>query len=117
MEIDLASQLPFIEDSLDSTSPEACLRLLRKLGGEWSEVQCQDTQIEPLTDGITNTLIKVARPSPGLSKLEQDQQAVLIRVYGKGTDAIIDREKELRVHTLLASKGLASSPLARFANG
>jgi ethanolamine kinase len=29
---------------------------------------------------------------PGLSKTELDEDAILLRAYGKGTDVLIDRE-------------------------
>lgn len=69
------------------------------------------------TDGITNTLIKGVKRRAGLSELEVDRNAILMRAYGKGTDVLIDRERELRAHQLLANIGLAPPLLARFDNG
>ncbi len=40
-----------------------------------------------------------------------------MRAYGKGTDVLIDREREMRAHEQLASMGLAPPLLARFNNG
>jgi ethanolamine kinase len=40
-----------------------------------------------------------------------------VRAYGKGTDVLIDREREMKAHNLLASMGLAPPLLARFNNG
>lgn len=42
---------------------------------------------------------------------------ILIRAYGKGTDTIIDRDREFATHLHLYSKGLAPQLFARFANG
>jgi hypothetical protein len=37
-------------------------------------------------------LMKAVNNLPGLSKLEVDEDAILLRAYGKGTDVLIDRE-------------------------
>lgn len=49
------------------------------------------------TDGITNTLLKAVNNLPGLSKTEVDEDAILLRAYGKGTDVLIDRESKYYV--------------------
>ncbi|KAF5253580.1 hypothetical protein FANTH_1507 [Fusarium anthophilum] len=67
-------------------------------------------RISALTQGTTNGLFKVTVDA-------STADAVLIKVYGDGTDITIDREKELRVHKLLAERQLSSSPLVRFSNG
>jgi ethanolamine kinase len=40
----------------------------------------------------TTQLLKAVNNLPGLSKTEVDEDAVLLRAYGKGTDVLIDRE-------------------------
>lgn len=88
-------------------------------------------------------LLKAIKKRPGASQEEIDQEAVLLRAYGKGTDVLIDRESkshikvlvdlaqrlsvytsltsslagETRSHSLLASRGLAPPLLAKFKNG
>lgn len=42
---------------------------------------------------------------------------VLIRAYGNGTDALIDRDREFATHQHLHSRGLAPQLYARFGNG
>jgi ethanolamine kinase len=37
-------------------------------------------------------LMKAVNNLPGLSKSEIDEDAILLRAYGKGTDVLIDRE-------------------------
>ncbi|KAL9571758.1 hypothetical protein ACKAV7_004082 [Fusarium commune] len=64
-------------------------------------------RVSALTQGTTN----------GVTIDASTADAVLIKVYGDGTDITIDREKELRVHKLLAERQLSSSPLVRFSNG
>ena len=46
-----------------------------------------------------------------------DAEPVLIRVYGHGTNLIIDRHREFISHLILNSIGLAPPVFARFKNG
>lgn len=69
------------------------------------------------TDGITNTLSKATKRWPGRTESQNDDDAILMRAYGKGTDVLIDREREMKAHNLLASMDLAPPLLARFDNG
>lgn len=48
---------------------------------------------------------------------EIDNEAVLLRAYGQGTDRLIDRERETQNHELLMQYNLAPELLARFHNG
>jgi len=96
-------------------SQTSSLRLILALRPEWEH----NGKIEFIrfTDGITNTLLKVVNKRPGLSAEDLDNEAVLLRAYGKGTDLIIDRERETQNHELLMQYGLAPALLARFHNG
>jgi len=95
-------------------SQTSALRLILTLRPEW-----EDGKIEFIrfTDGITNTLLKVVNKKPGLSEEEIDNDAVLLRAYGQGTDLIIDRDRETQNHELLMQYNLAPALLARFHNG
>ncbi|KAF1837191.1 ethanolamine kinase-like protein [Decorospora gaudefroyi] len=100
----------------NADSKDSALNLILTLRPGWRETQ--DTiEFERFTDGITNTLLKAVNKRPGLSKTEVDDDAILLRAYGKGTDVLIDREKETRSHSLLARHNLAPSLYARFDNG
>ncbi|KIN01990.1 hypothetical protein OIDMADRAFT_161750 [Oidiodendron maius Zn] len=96
-------------------SQTSALRLILTLRPEWEH----EGKIEfvRFTDGITNTLLKVVNKRPGLSVEEVDNDAVLLRAYGQGTDLIIDRERETQNHELLMQYNLAPELLARFHNG
>lgn len=76
-----------------------------------------EIDIVRFTDGITNTLTKVTKKRPGKTESQIDDDALLMRAYGKGTDVLIDREREMKAHNLLASMDLAPPLLARFENG
>lgn len=97
-------------------SDASALRLIHSLFPEW---QLSEGPVEfvRFTDGITNTLLKAQKRRPGYSQEQIDREAVLLRAYGQGTDVLIDREREIRAHSLLASKGLAPTLFARFTNG
>jgi ethanolamine kinase len=97
-------------------SQTSALRLILTLRPEWEH---SDGKIEfvRFTDGITNTLLKVLKKRPGLTAEEIDNEAVLLRAYGQGTDLIIDRERETQNHELLMQYNLAPALLARFHNG
>lgn len=86
--------LPHIPEYYDySNSHNSALYLILTLRPDWRE--SKDTiEFVRFTDGITNTLLKAVNKLPGLSKAEVDEDAILLRAYGKGTDVLIDRESE-----------------------
>ncbi|KAH0542513.1 hypothetical protein FGG08_003109 [Glutinoglossum americanum] len=103
----------------------SALRLILAIFPSWEDPD-GEVEITRLTEGTTNTLFKVANKRPGLSKEQVDDEAVLLRVYGKGTDALVDREsrkkhrkltEELKFHSILSRHNLAPPLLARFENG
>lgn len=106
--------IPLTYNNEDSQS--SALRLTLTLLPEWEHT---DGKIEfvRFTDGITNTLLKAMNKRPGMSQEEIDSEAILLRAYGKGTDLIIDRERETQNHELLMKNNLAPTLLARFQNG
>ncbi|KAI1910548.1 hypothetical protein LOZ53_004368 [Ophidiomyces ophidiicola] len=109
--------LRYIPLSYNHTDSQAsALRLVLALNPAW-ERAAGKIEFVRFTDGITNTLLKIIRRAPGLTDEEIDNEAVLMRAYGNHTEVIIDREKEVRSHALLAARGLAPPLLARFRNG
>lgn len=106
--------IPLTYSPADSHS--SALRLILSLFPEWEHTS-GTIKFVRFTDGITNTLLKAINVRPGLSQEEIDAEAVLLRAYGKGTDLIIDRERETQNHELLMKFGLAPDLLARFNNG
>jgi ethanolamine kinase len=61
--------------------------------------------------------LKAIKKRPGYTEKQIDEEAVLLRAYGEGTEVIIDRERETKSHALLAEHRLAPALLARFNNG
>ncbi|KAF4979335.1 hypothetical protein FZEAL_4441 [Fusarium zealandicum] len=106
--------VPSVNQVFDtSDAPTSSLRLASFLFPR-HELGSGDLEAKALTQGTTNGLFKVSRRAAAES---DDEDAVLVKVYGDGTEITIDREKELRVHKLLSDNDLSSSPLVRFANG
>ncbi|KAI1492651.1 kinase-like domain-containing protein [Biscogniauxia mediterranea] len=113
----LLGQVRYIPLTYENKNSEHSARqLILALRPEWSS---PDSNIEfvRFTDGITNTLLKAVNKKEGLTADEIDQDAVLLRAYGHGTDVLIDRHRETQNHELLMRYGLAPELLARFKNG
>ncbi|EME48737.1 hypothetical protein DOTSEDRAFT_67687 [Dothistroma septosporum NZE10] len=109
--------LRHIPITFDNADPEqSALRLIEEFRPQWKTEEGQ-VKFVRFTDGITNVLMKATKRRPGWTDLQIEKEAILMRAYGKGTDVLIDRERELRAHNLLASRGLAPPLLARFDNG
>ncbi|KAJ3137889.1 Ethanolamine kinase 1 [Physocladia obscura] len=66
-----------------------------------------ESKLVPQTDGLTNKLVKCTHIA----------ETVLIRTYGKGTDAIIDRNQEMINFMALSRYNLCPKVYARFDNG
>ncbi|KAH0360905.1 kinase-like protein, partial [Aureobasidium melanogenum] len=97
-------------------SERSALRLIYTLCPDWEHDE-GPVELIPFTEGITNTLMKAVKKRPGYTQQDIDSDAILLRAYGKGTDVLIDRERETRSHSLLAGRGLAPPLFARFENG
>ncbi|KJR82636.1 ethanolamine kinase [Sporothrix schenckii 1099-18] len=109
--------VPFVPLRYDSHDPESsALKLVLTLSPSW-QLPGSSVEFIRFTDGITNTLLKAVNRKPGLSQDAIDQDALLLRAYGHGTDLIIDRQREAQNHELLMQYGLAPTLLARFENG
>ena len=103
--------------SYSHNEPEASARKLSyALFPEW-ETDEGEVEFIPLKEGITNTLIKALKKRPNYSEEDTDRESVLIRVYGDDTELLINREREVTCHSVLAQRGLAPPLLARFRNG
>ncbi|KAI9684749.1 MAG: hypothetical protein M1829_000124 [Trizodia sp. TS-e1964] len=101
---------------VQSDSEASALRLIYTLAPEW-EHSGTPVELIKFTDGITNTLLKAVQRRPGLTERQVDEEAILLRAYGEGTDVLIDRARETASHSLLSTYNLAPPLLARFQNG
>lgn len=109
--------IPIIPLSYSHRNPEASARdLCFAVFPSW-ESDAGAVELIPLKDGITNTLIKALIRRPSYDEDDTDREAVLLRVYGDDTELLINREREITCHSILARRGLAPPLLARFDNG
>ena len=106
--------LPMTFDNAEAD--KSALELAYAFDPSWKNEE-GEVEIVRFTDGITNTLSKATKKWPGRTESQNDDNALLMRAYGKGTDVLIDREREMKAHNMLASMGLAPPLLARFNNG
>ncbi|CAX40669.1 choline kinase, putative [Candida dubliniensis CD36] len=91
-------------------------QLLIKIFPAWDNVD--NISLNQLTGGITNMLLSCEYSGNETTKNKDgDSEPVLIRVYGHGTNLIIDRHREFISHLILNSIGLAPPVFARFKNG
>ncbi|KAI4247832.1 MAG: hypothetical protein LQ352_006086 [Teloschistes flavicans] len=107
-------RLPFSHNNADSQA--SALRLVLTLFPDWEDTD-GNVEFIRFKEGITNTLLKAVKNRQGYTQKDIDENAVLIRAYGKGTEILIDRERETHSHSLLSKHGLAPDLLARFQNG
>jgi len=76
--------------------------------------------LNQFTDGLTNKLYKVVgnvETTPKEGQQKRKEKAALVRIYGKKTEILIDRERETRNLICLAREGLVPPLYGRFNNG
>lgn len=76
----------------------------------WGGVEAAECETKRISGGITNELWKVSRRGGG-------SPTVAVRVFGAGTEVLLDREKELRVVEALDAESIGAGVLLTFANG
>ncbi|KAI0099003.1 kinase-like protein [Nemania sp. FL0031] len=101
---------------LHDDSEASALSLIEAIRPDWG-ISPYRINIEKLTGGVNNTLLKLSNLHNGRGQEHSDKEAVLLRAYGHGTGVLIDREREVQSHELLMRYGLAPELLARFRNG
>ncbi|CAM9562689.1 unnamed protein product, partial [Heterosigma akashiwo] len=78
--------LDFSVDLESNAKEEALIQVVRNICPEWSQADQNEFEIEPVSGGITNLLYRVTAPGRGGT-------GVLVRLYGKNTEILIDRER------------------------
>lgn len=81
--------------------------IIRQIRPNWKLDYCE---IEVFTNGITNKIFCVCNG-------EEKEDKLIFRVFGAGSDKIIDREFELENFERLSKNGLAAPVYAKFENG
>lgn len=97
--------------SIDTASREQVEAGVRAvLVGLREDLGVENWNMEPLVGGTTNTIVKCWLE-------ESDDEAVLVRIYGCGSDLLIDRRDEMENMEFLSRAGLGGGVMARFHNG
>lgn len=102
--------------------PEYYIDLERSEDNEYCEVKGLLSKIFPQT-WVDVTKIQIKRVTGGITNMllsctySGTDDTVLMRVYGNGTNLIIDRHREFVLHLVLNSLDLAPAVHARFRNG
>jgi len=107
----LADRLPYLDLEIDwQDAFEGAKTILKTLRSEWST---DDVKFTVFTDGYTNKLIACIHKSD----LETKKDVVLVRIYGPGTDRMIDRNQERQSMAIFHRMGCAAPLYGRFRNG
>ncbi|GMG39969.1 unnamed protein product [Ambrosiozyma monospora] len=102
----------YIEPSNPIQQSEEIKKMLFKIFPHWNSND--HVQITRLTGGITNMLLECTRTDNSNPTVIEK---VLVRTYGRGTNLIIDRDREFVSQLVINSVGLAPPIHARFGNG
>ncbi|TPX74555.1 hypothetical protein CcCBS67573_g04174 [Chytriomyces confervae] len=113
--------------TLDFEMDHSCLlegsaQVIQMAFPEWNQ---KDVRYVQQTHGITNALDTTSlvdfdsysAQKISVVKCIHNKETVLIRTYGKGTDAIIDRKQEMINMIVLSRSGMSPKLYARFSNG
>ncbi len=94
---------------IDPTAPDRNARLLavaRRIVPTWSDADTAEVAV--ISGGITNLLYRLTTPG---------REPLLVRLFGTGTEAVIDRDRENRLLAALSQRGLAPTFHGRFTGG
>ncbi|KAF3312059.1 hypothetical protein TWF173_007553 [Orbilia oligospora] len=115
-------EVPSIPHVFDQSNPkDSVVKLVTYLFPEYKskDGSHDDIEVTVVTEGTTNGLFKVTNHSRGNQSLAGNDtvNTALVKIYGEGTETLIDREKEINFHSILSDHNLAPSLLVRFSNG
>ncbi|XP_064480770.1 ethanolamine kinase 1-like [Ornithodoros turicata] len=96
----------FIDAGSEQTLKEGALKVLNVARPHWS---AKSIRYKLFTDGLTNTLLGCWD--------EDDEEGVLLRIYGRNTELIINRSAEVVSMQLLHEHNLAAPLHCAFRNG
>jgi len=106
------SPLEFQPDQTALLALQACID---QVPG-WKHVDKKQCSISPLTGGLTNIMYLVKLASDAKVDLGTER-AVVVRQFGAGTEAFINRDNEALVYEVFASCGVGPKILGHFKGG
>lgn len=84
---------------------------------EWNEIPILQFEVERITGTMSNIIYKCKCIEKDTFGLTKDPCSVIIRIYGKLIDNLIDREKEQKINKILGNIGCAPKIIYEFSNG
>jgi thiamine kinase-like enzyme len=114
--LSLEGEIPTINAVLDNSLPQDffeqdIISLIKKLFiKKWwkKSININRMLVQPISGALTNSIYKVTYPQ---------LPSLLLRIYGKNVDNIIDRQSELSTLIKLSSKNIGPKLLGIFSNG
>ncbi|XP_013185648.1 ethanolamine kinase [Amyelois transitella] len=101
----------YVSVKIEESDPyDGILRLLKEIRPDWNP---ENIKFKLFTDGITNKLVACRL----CTNMDNDDNVVLVRIYGNKTDLLIDRTAEIRNIKTLHALGLAPEIYCIFENG
>ncbi|DAZ92517.1 TPA: hypothetical protein N0F65_012747 [Lagenidium giganteum] len=89
---------------------ESIVSALSQCTPGWSDVKTETVDVRSIGGAMTNLIFTVSKP-------EGENDDVLVRIYGEGTESFFSRSDEIRLFQLLSEKNIGVALLGEFANG
>lgn len=105
LKLDILVRKEHLEDDLRE--------IIRYVHPEWVDNFGDELKTTPLSGGISNTLYACFPKSKGLNS----NDTLLFRLYGKDTEKLIDRSKEIAAMSMINAIGLGPKFYCEFVNG
>lgn len=117
---DLEYPVPSVQTTLDNSLPSdffkqdviAMIKLLKVSKWHKKDLKLSSLSIKRISGALTNSIYKIEYQDPELIL-----PSLLLRVYGKNVDCIIDRDFELNVLVKLSERNIGPKLLGIFSNG
>eukprot|EP01083_Nonionella_stella_P068323 181326_1 len=90
-----------------SKDSQKAIKYAQEAVENWKDLSPDDFETHVLSGGITNSLICVSKNS----------EKVIVRLYGKDSEAVVDRERESTVNAAVADCGFNKPTLLEFDGG
>lgn len=83
----------------------------------WLDIPDESFKLTKLTAATTNEIFIIGHEESTTKGAEEEPNKLLVRIYGEGSENIIDRREELKLFEKLSSLGIGPKLIASFNNG
>jgi ethanolamine kinase len=104
----MASSIPHESIELNADEDEIQAFLLNSLKQNWIQENNSSLIIKKLTDGLSNLIFSVR---------SSDDHGVIVKIYGKNSDLIVNRQAEIEFLIYLSKFHLSPAIVLTFNNG